>query len=83
MSPLLQALLKQAEQLTPEEQLELISRLADQLRIQTTLPKPQRKWSNLKGLASYPLMGEDAQEWVSRTRREGDEHREQLLRGAL
>ena len=79
MSPLLQALLKQAEQLTPEEQLELISRLADQLRIQTTSPKPQRKWSDLKGLAPYPLMGEDAQEWVSRTRREGDEHREQLL----
>lgn len=81
MSPLLQALLKQAEQLTLEEQLELISRLADQLRTQTTSPKPQRKWSDLKGMAPYPLMGEDAQEWVSRTRREGDEHRGRLLRG--
>ncbi|WP_196521730.1 hypothetical protein [Nostoc sp. WHI] len=33
------------------------------------------------GMASYPLLGEDAQEWVSRTRREGDEHRERLLTG--
>jgi hypothetical protein len=31
-------------------------------------------------MATAPLMGEDAQEWVSRTRREGDEHRESLLR---
>lgn len=38
MSPLLQALLKQAEQLTTE-QLELISRLPDQLRTQPISPK--------------------------------------------
>lgn len=29
--------------------------------------QPKRKWSDLKGMASYPLLGEDAQEWVSRT----------------
>jgi hypothetical protein len=27
------------------------------------------------------MMGEDAQVWVTRTRREGDEHRERVLRG--
>lgn len=81
MSRLLQELLRQAEQLTPEERLELISRLADQLRVQTTAPKAKRKWSDLKGMAPYPLLGEDAQEWVSRTRQEGDDHREHLLRG--
>lgn len=32
-------------------------------------------------MTSYPMMGEDAQEWVSRTPREGDEHRSQVLRG--
>ncbi|MEH2147324.1 hypothetical protein [Nostoc sp.] len=28
-------------------------------------------------MASYALLGEDAQEWVSRTRREADEHRKE------
>jgi hypothetical protein len=81
MSPLLKNLLKQAEQLAPEEQLELISSLANYLKTPQTSPQPQQKWSDLKGIAPYPLTGEDAQEWVSRTRREGDEHREQVLRG--
>jgi hypothetical protein len=80
MSPLLKNLLKQAEQLAPEEQLELISSLANHLK-HTQLPQPKQKWSDLKGLAPYPLTGEDAQEWISRTRREGDDHREQILRG--
>jgi hypothetical protein len=31
-------------------------------------------------MSPYPLLGEaDAQAWVSRTQREGDEHREHLL----
>ncbi|MEJ6486342.1 hypothetical protein N0Y54_34645 [Nostoc punctiforme UO1] len=46
-----------------------------------TQAQPKRKWSDLKGKALYPLLGEDAAEWVSRTRREGDEHRERLLQG--
>jgi hypothetical protein len=79
MSPLLRSLLEQAEQLVPNERLELISHLANQLRVQAHSLPPKRKWSDLKGMAPYPLMGEDAQAWVSRTRREGDEHREQLL----
>ncbi len=37
------------------------------------------KWSDLKGMASYPLLGKDAQEWVSQTRQEADEHRGDLL----
>ena len=36
-------------------------------------------WSEAEGMFSYPIMGEDAQEWVTRTRREGDEHRERQL----
>ncbi len=43
----------------------------------------QSKWSDLKSMASYPLLGEDAQEWVSQTRREADEHREGLLRNTI
>jgi hypothetical protein len=81
MSPLLKSLLKQAEQLAPAEQLELISSLANHLKTTQPSPQPKQKWSDLKGLAPYPLTGEDAQEWVSRTRREGNKHREQILKG--
>ena len=33
-------------------------------------------WMSVRGIAPNLLGGEDAQEWVSRTRREADEHRE-------
>lgn len=37
-------------------------------------------WSPAAGMFAYPMLGEDAQAWVTRTRREADEHRERLLR---
>ena len=37
--------------------------------------KKGRRWSEIAGAATYPLVGEDAQEWVTRTRKEGDESR--------
>jgi hypothetical protein len=43
-------------------------------------PKKRRKWSDLAGRAPYPMCGEDAQQWVSRTRRESDDHRERQFR---
>jgi hypothetical protein len=88
MSPLLQSLLEQAEQLVPEEKLELISHIAEQLKARASIdekaqspPSPKRKLSEFRGIVQHPMLGEDAQEWVSRTRREGTEHRESLLRG--
>ena len=50
--------------------------------VENSLPKTARagrSWSEIAGAAAYPLVGEDAQAWVTRTRREGDEHRERLL----
>ena len=79
MSHTLEKILNQIEQLTPEEQLTLMGCLVERVKKHLTQPQPKRKWSDLKGMAPYPLLGEDAQEWVSRTRREGDEHREGLL----
>lgn len=38
---------------------------------------PRRQWAEIAGTATYPLVDEDAQDWVSRTRLEGDEQREQ------
>jgi hypothetical protein len=81
MSPLLQQLLQQVEQLAPEERLELIQQIAQGLKKSEVAVRPKPRWSDLKGMAPYPMMGEDAQEWVSRTRREADEHRSQVLRG--
>ena len=82
MSVLLDNVLKQIEQLTAEERLELIQKVAEGLKAK---PKPisaKPKWADLRGMAPYSLMGEDAQQWVSRTRRESDDHREAVLRAS-
>jgi len=41
---------------------------------------PRADWMSLRGIAPNLLEGDDAQAWVSRTRRESDEPREQQLR---
>jgi hypothetical protein len=79
MSPSLEKILSEIEQLTPEDQLTLMGHLVEQIKKHVTQPQPKRKWGDLKGMSPYPLFGEDAQKWVSETRRFGDEHREQLL----
>ena len=76
----LDELVKRAEELNPDEQLALISRLARRMREAQHVSKPRRQWREICGSVSYPLLGEDAQAWVSRTRREGDEKREQQWR---
>ena len=73
---ILPELIEKTRLLTPEEQLRLIANLAEEVRmtaIQVT--KPHRKWSDLRGLLSYPACGEDAQVFISRSRRESDENR--------
>ena len=81
MSPSLEKILSEIEQLTPEEQLTVMGHLVERIKKHINQAQPKRTWSDLKGMAPYPLLGEDAQGWVSRTRQEGDEHRERLLRG--
>ncbi len=81
MSPLVEKILSEIEQLTSEEQLMVMGHLVEQMKKNITKPQIKAKWSDLKGMAPYPLASEDAQQWVSRTRREGNEHREHLLWG--
>lgn len=73
MSLLLQALLQQAEQLTPEERLELIRQVAEGLKqseiIGAAKPKKHRV-SEFYGIAPNLLEGKDAQEWVNELRDE-------------
>ena len=80
MSPSLQKILSEIEQLTPQEQLSVMGHLVERIKKHINQAQPKRKWNDLKGMAPYPLLGEDAQEWVSRTRQEGDKHRERLFR---
>lgn len=73
----LQELMEQADALPPDEQLQLAAYLVS--KASAVLPEPpqrRRKWREIRGAAKYPMVGEDAQEWVSRTRREGTESRE-------
>ena len=59
---------------TPEEYAQAL--------VENSLPttvRSGRAWSEIEGASTYPMVGEDAQAWVTRTRREGDEYREHML----
>ena len=82
MSSLLQQVLQEIEQLTPEEQLEVISHVTDQLKRRTvTQTKPKRGWRELRGIAPNVLNGQDAQEWVNQLRNEWDEREKRIFDG--
>ncbi len=74
-------LIEKADALTPEEQWQLANHLVERALRQMPGAKSHRQWEDLIGLLPYPALGEDAQTYISRTRREGDERREQALRG--
>jgi hypothetical protein len=73
---------RQAETLTPDEQLYLIALLAGKVQQAYRSNGQGRQWREIRGAAPYPLVGEDAQAWVSRSRREDDQSREQRWRKA-
>ncbi|MGB3513331.1 MAG: hypothetical protein WBA93_29770 [Microcoleaceae cyanobacterium] len=78
---LLNELISKSKWLNIEEKLQLMRYLSNNLkRDDNSTPKPGRKWREIQGKATYPLAGEDAQEWVSRTRQEATENREQIIR---
>ena len=62
-------LLKRAGKLTPSERLLLASRLIQGVRSDLPSRKSCRKWRDAAGLLPYPAVGEDAQQYISRTRR--------------
>jgi hypothetical protein len=79
MHPLVEALLKQAEQLPPEDCLDLISRLADRIRVQnSSVSSPKYKVSEFRGIAPNLLVGIDAQMWVNQLRDEWDDREARL-----
>lgn len=70
----LEKLIEPADLLTPEERRELMEPLLNK-----SAPAPHRKGAEIAGTAPYPMGGEEAQEWGSRTRKEGRRKREQAL----
>jgi hypothetical protein len=71
-------LLQQAELLPPDQQLQFVALLVERIRQRYPTETLRPCWQDIEGTAPYPLANEDAQAWVSRTRREGDERREQI-----
>jgi hypothetical protein len=81
MSLLLEELIKQAEQLSKEERLQLISRIAEGLINTETLSSSTKEYSitDFRGIGADLLDGVDAGTWVARLRDEWIE-REQGLK---
>lgn len=67
------------------ERLRLIEMTVHDLATQSTEngPPKQHDWTCIRGITPDLLGGEDAQEWISRTRREADEQREEQWKHQL
>jgi hypothetical protein len=64
-----------AARLPPEEQRQLAAQLLrDKDASHIDRAAPRRLWREIRGIVAYPMCGEDAQAWVSRTRREAENH---------
>ncbi|MBK1990386.1 hypothetical protein A0J48_023160 [Sphaerospermopsis aphanizomenoides BCCUSP55] len=76
-------ILEKLDNLTPAQQeqvLIFIDSIYQQSQPNDIEQKQRRKWQEIRGKAPYPLVGEDAQTWVSRNRNEENEIRELNLR---
>jgi hypothetical protein len=74
-------ILKQIDALTVDQRVSLATQIVERLRSGEAAAPHRHKWREIRGLARPSLLGgEDAQTWVSRTRREADERRDSQLR---
>lgn len=76
----LDQLLQRAAKLSASERLLLAARLIQGVRKEIPSHRSSRKWKDAVGLLRYPAMGEDAQAYISRTRRAQDSHRAHVIR---
>jgi hypothetical protein len=70
--------LGEAEHLSPDEQRELVEALLRRLRTRRESAEGVPRIEDLAGTAPDPLCGEDAQAYVSRSRKEWDEREKRL-----
>ncbi len=80
---LLDRIILETRDLSPQEQLKLAAHLLEQASHALPAQTPRHKWSEIAGIAPYPLAGEDAQAWVSRSREESDDARGRQWRDNL
>jgi hypothetical protein len=80
MSPLLQQVLQEIEQLTTEEQFEVLNHTTRQLKEKTVKPK-RHTLSEFRGIAPNLLEGRDAQDWVNELRDEWEEREKRVFEG--
>lgn len=71
----LDELMRETETLSADDQLRLAAQLVERARQLCSTGRPRRKWRDIRGAARPSMFGEDAQAWVTRTRRESDEQR--------
>lgn len=64
------------KRLPAAERLRLVEKITRDLSVSSAEPDKSQGWMSLRGIAPNLLTGVDAQDWVSRTRRESDEDRE-------
>lgn len=73
MSSHLREILYELEQLTTDEQLQVMEHLANRLRNRVVMTeKPKRSWQELEGVAPNLMKGADAQVFVNQLRDEWD-----------
>lgn len=73
-------ILKHADKLTPSERLLLASRLIQGVRSDLPAEISKRKWRDVEGILPHPALGEDAQTYISRSRRADNDHRARVIR---
>lgn len=66
-------IIERMELLSQEERLQLLAHLTESVRQGNGVQG--RQWSEICGAAAHPLVGEDAQAWVSHARQSSDESR--------
>ena len=72
----LDEVLEKINLLEPDEQQHVMSVLSEKASLQMPQKgRAKKKWADVKGMLPYPAFGEDAQEYISRSRREDDENR--------
>ena len=77
---MLKELKEKSNTLSAEENLDLIAHLLNKVRTTQMASASERRWSEIYGKGPCPLAGEDAQTWVTKTRKESDETREKQWR---
>jgi len=75
MSGRLSQVIQQVDALSPEEQRSLLAHLTERQRVAGGSPPAALRWQDLRGCAP-DLVGGDAQDWVTRSRRDDQRRRD-------